>query len=80
MRVRDDIDIKSLEKYGFDCEDLFDCEGYIWNEEANISINLEDRSIFVYGWDEDSYQDLSVLYRMFKDGILECLEVDCRDE
>lgn len=71
MWVRDDVDLKELEKYGFDCIDEFDDEGYIWNEEANISINLEDRSIFVYGQDEEDYQDLSVLYRMFKDGILE---------
>ena len=76
MWVRKDIDIKLLEKYGFNCEDT----DYIWNEEANISINLEDRSIFVYGSDEDSYQDLSILYRMFKDGILESLEVDYKDE
>lgn len=67
MRVRDEINIEDLEKYGFDCED----EDVLWNEDANISINLEDRSVFVYGWDEETYQDLSVLYRMFKDNILE---------
>ena len=71
MRIKDNIDLKELEKYGFECIDEFDDESYIWNEEANISINLEDRSIFVYGQDEEDYQDLSVLYRMFKDGILE---------
>lgn len=75
MRVRDDFDLKDLDKYGFDCSDELDGEGYIWNEEANISVNLEDRSIFVYGWDEETYQDLSVLYRMFKDGILDEIEV-----
>ena len=71
MRIKDDIDIKKLEKYGFNCLDNFDDGTYIWNEDANISINLEDRSIFVYGQDEEDYQDLSVLYRMFKDGVLE---------
>ena len=58
-----------------DTDDLENDEGYIWNEEANISVNIADRSIFVYGWDEETYQDLSVLYRMFKDGILDEIEV-----
>lgn len=75
MRLLDDFDLKDLDKYGFNCEDDFDDESYIWNEEANISVNTSDRSIFVYGYDEDAYQDLSVLYRMFKDGILEEIEV-----
>ena len=72
MRVRDDFNLKDLDKYGFNCsDDLDNDEGYIWNEEANISICVEDRSVFVYGWDEDTYQDLSVLYDMFQDGVLE---------
>ena len=71
MRIRDDIDIQKLKNYGFHCVDVFGDETYIWNEDANISINLEDRSIYVYGQDEEDYQDLSVLYKMFKDGILE---------
>jgi len=75
MRVVEDFDLKDLDKYGFNCSDDFDGEGYIWNEDANISVNMSDRSIFVYGYDEDTYQDLSVLYRMFKDGILESIEV-----
>lgn len=76
MRVRDDFNLKDLDKYGFNCsDDLDNDEGYIWNEEANISVNIADRSVFVYGWDEDTYQDLSVLYRMFKDGILDEIEV-----
>ena len=76
MRVRDDFNLKDLDKYGFNCsDDLDNDECYIWNEEANISVNIADRSIFVYGWDEETYQDLSVLYRMFKDGILEEIEV-----
>ena len=76
MRVRDDFNLKDLDKYGFNgSDDLDNDEGYIWNEEANISVNIADRSIFVYGWDEETYQDLSVLYRMFKDGILDEIEV-----
>ena len=75
MRIRDDFDLKDLDKYGFNFEDDFDDESYIWNEDANISVNTADRSIFVYGYDEDTYQDLSVLYKMFKDGILEEIEV-----
>lgn len=80
MRVRDDIDIKVLSKYGFNCVDEFieNNEGVIWNEDASISVNLDDRSVFVYGYDEDDYQDLTVLYRMFKDGILEDPEPDLR--
>ncbi len=50
MRVRDDFDLKNLDKYGFNCsDDLDNDEGYIWNEEANISVNIADRSVFVYG-------------------------------
>jgi len=75
MRIVEDFDLKDLDKYGFNCSDNFDSEGYIWNEDANISVNTSDRSIFVYGYDEDTYQDLNVLYRMFKDGILESIEV-----
>lgn len=80
MRLVEDFDIKNLDKYGFTIEDDLGEEHYVWNEDANISINLLDRTIFVYGWDEESYQDLSVLYRMFKDGVLESLEVEARDE
>lgn len=76
MRIKDDFDLKDLDKYGFNCSDDFDNdEGYIWNEDANISVNIADRLVFVYGWDEETHQDLSVLYRMFKDGILEEIEV-----
>jgi hypothetical protein len=71
VRVRDDITIEDLEGYGFNCIDEMEDVGYIWNEEANISVNMVDRSVYVYGFDEEDYQDLSVLYRMFKDGILE---------
>lgn len=68
MRVKDEYDLeKDLVKYRFETLD----SDYIWNEEANISICVEDRSVFVYGWDEDTHQDLSVLYDMFQDGVLE---------
>lgn len=68
MRVKDEYDLeKDLVKYGFETLD----SDYIWNEEANISICVEDRSVFVYGWDEDTHQDLSVLYDMFQDEVLE---------
>ena len=57
------------DEYVDEIEDDFDDESYIWNEDANISVNTADMSIFVYGYDEDTYQDLSVLYKMFKEQV-----------
>ena len=49
MRVKDEYDLeKDLVKYGFETLD----SDYIRNEEANISICVEDRSVFVYGWEQ----------------------------
>ena len=46
MRVRDDFNLKDLDKYGFNCsDDLDNDEGYIWNEEANMKRHIK---IYLY--------------------------------
>ena len=71
LKIKDNVDLKELEKFGFTCVD----EDYIWNEDANISINTDDcNSIYVYGMDEEDYQDLSVLYDIIKADLVERVE------
>ena len=73
LKIKDNVDLKELEKFGFDCQD----EDYLWNEEANISIDLFNdlRKIYVYGTDsEEEYQDLNVLYDLIKANLVEKVE------
>ena len=73
LKIKDNVDLKELEKYRFDCID----EDYVWNEEANISICIENpkcRTLFVYGQDEEDYQDLGVIYDLIKADLVEKVE------
>ena len=73
LKIKDNVDLKELEKYGFNCID----ENYIWNEEASISICIKNpkcRTLYVYGQDEDDYQDLGVIYDLVKADIVEKVE------
>lgn len=68
LKIKDNVDLKELEKFGFNVVD----DDYIWNEEANISIDRYSRKIYVYGEDDkEDYQDLGVLYDLIKADLVE---------
>ena len=70
LKIRDGIDLKELEKYGFHKEKVY-CE-YVYTDE-NIDINAKDRTIDTWDYlgctDLNRYND--VLYDLIKDGLVE---------
>ena len=74
LKIRDDIDLKELEKYGFifiDHDDLW--YSYYYNPEENIKINYSDRELDFYLCDMTE-NSINTLYDLIKDGIVEKVE------
>jgi len=71
LKIKDNVDLKELEKYGFifmDYDDLW--YSYYYNPEENIKINYSDRKLDFYlcGMTESS---INILYDLIKDGLVE---------
>lgn len=73
LKIKDNVDLKELEKYGFEYE-----EGIILKEQGSYCkyatiINKNDRIIRPYhaGY---SYYDYEIVYDLIKDGLVEKVE------
>ena len=70
LKIRDDVDLKELEKYGLYKEKVY--WGYVYTDK-NIDINTKDRTIDTWDYlectDLDEYND--ILYDLIKDGLVE---------
>lgn len=68
LKIKELVELEDIEKFGFNVVD----DDYIWNEEANISIDRYSRKIYVYGEDDqEDYQDLGVVYDLIKADLVE---------
>ena len=86
IKIKDDKDLKELEKFGFVYENN-DLDGEIYKNcdddcEQSIYVSIEDRTI----WVEDNNvnflgaivdKQLGVLYKLIKAGFVELVEEEC---
>lgn len=74
MKLKDDVDFKKLENYGFERQYLVDSWGWVLDYKKgfykeHITIWEEDRELQI-----DAIGLLSVVYDMIQDGIVEKVE------
>lgn len=77
LKIRDDIDLKELEKYGFN-----KIRGYISNKyyaylKGSLRINLDSRYLQINDAHFCEY-DLDVVYDLIKANLVEKVESDCK--
>ena len=71
LKVKDNVDLKELEKYGFvfcDHDDLW--YSYYYNPEENIKINYSDRELDFYLCDMTE-SSINILYDLIKADLIE---------
>lgn len=82
-KIKDSIDLKELEKFGFEYFDEFEEEGVfikeIQNGYAKIIIDENDRCIEIMGFNDTPscsfiLQDLDILYDLIKADMVEVVE------
>ena len=74
LKIKDDIDLKELEKYGFiDAENLCSMNKFYCTDNpiTKIEIGKNDRNIWVTHFAD---KELDVLYDLIKDGLVEKVE------
>ena len=79
LKIKDNVDLKELEKYGFEYEEWEKCYvGGYSNRELHLRVNPETREIKMYEPfrdNEDSENNIELLYDLIKDGLVEKVEV-----
>ena len=71
LRIKDNVDLKELEKYGFiffDHDSLW--YSYYYNPEENIKINYSDKELDFY-LSNMTESTINTLYDLIKDGLVE---------
>lgn len=75
LKIKDGIDLKELEKFGFECEDFHD--NYEFSTHASVMQVKEDRCLTLEGdiFDEkEGNQYLNVIYSLIKADMVEKVE------
>lgn len=63
LRIKKDVDLKELEKFGFKAQDD---DGFIWCEPIEDIVINPNRWLLVYGNDEQGNCSLNVLYDLIQ--------------
>lgn len=69
LKIKDNVDLKELEKYGFDIEQLKDKYDQIYGFESNLLFYKDDKNIILPYNNQD--HALDTLYYLIKDGLVE---------
>ena len=72
LKIKDNVDLKELEKYGFDLEQTKDEFDQIWAFDSNLFFYKDSKSIMI-PWNEQE-KCLDTLYDLIKDGLVEKVE------
>lgn len=72
LKIVDNIDLKELEKYGFDLEQTKDEFDQIWGFDSNLLFYKDSKNIII-PWNEQE-KCLDTLYDLIKDGLVEKVE------
>lgn len=79
LKIKDNIDLKILEKYGFKQEELFGQEFYNYyiSEKVILSVIVRNREIYIDIEDKGIFEvDIpTVLYDMIQNGLIEKGEI-----
>ena len=75
LKIKDNVDLKELEKYGFELTSGYKCKFYEKTSKENIElvyyIDIEFRNITVVTYDGDEVELDDTLYDLIKDGLIE---------
>jgi hypothetical protein len=69
LKIKDNINLKELEKYGFDIEQLKDEEDQIYGFDSNLLFD-KDSKIIIIPWNNQD-KCLNTLYDLIKDDLVE---------
>lgn len=69
LKIKDNVDLKELEKYGFDIEQLKDEEDQIYGFDSNL-LFYKDSGIIIIPWNNQD-KCLNTLYDLIKDDLVE---------
>ena len=72
LKIKDNIDLKELEKYGF--EKYINFRYYFECEEVTVEVDIESRELYLFSTGAEEVQTMSipnVVYDLIKDGLVE---------
>ena len=76
LKIRDDIDLKELEKYGFRKSSMYSSASYNKDLEDGdtLSVIIDNRKLFLDTWEYSDNYLLEVTKDLRKDGLVEKME------
>lgn len=78
LKIKDNVDLKELEKYGFEYDELYKCYvGGYSHRELHLRVDMETKEIRMYEpfRDNDNTENnIELLYDLIKDGLVEKVE------
>lgn len=69
LKIKNEIDLKELKRYGFDIEQLKDEEDQIYGFDSNL-LFYKDNRIIIIPWNNQD-KCLNTLYDLIKDNLVE---------
>ena len=72
LKIKDNVDLKELEKYGFDLEQTKDKDDLIWGFDSNL-LFYKDSRIIILPWNKQD-KALNTLYDLIQTGLVEKVE------
>lgn len=72
LKIKDNVDLKELEKFGFDIEQLKDEDDQIYGFDSNLLFYKDSKIIFI-PWNEQE-KSLNTLYDLIKADLVEKVE------
>ena len=72
LKIKDNVDLKELEKYGFDLEQTKDKDDLIWGFDSNL-LFYKDSRIIILPWNKQD-KALNTLYDLIQAGLVEKVE------
>ena len=75
LKIKDDVDLKELEKYGF--KKYINFRYYFECEEVTVEVDIESRELDLFSTGAVEVQTMSipnVVYDLIKDGLVEKVE------
>ena len=74
LKIKDNVDLKELEKYGFKKRDRW---YEFYGEDVTTEVSIEDRELYLFSTGAEEIQSMSIphaVYDLIKDGLVEKVE------
>ena len=69
LKIKDNVDLKELEKYGFDLEQTKDKDDLIWGFDSDL-LFYKDSRIIILPWNNQDTA-LNTLYNLIKEDLID---------